>query len=165
MTDRTASPSSGVILRVMKRDRFTCTYCGKPGTDVELQVDHIIPVSKGGSNHIANLTTACRYCNQSKGNRIVSQTTTETHNGGLVGMWLHTFSEGKIDWQGHIVGMDGDIALVQLFSWLDGRPTKIEPITKSVIYSEDCTLYADGDAMSAAYLAYTDREAKKNGNQ
>jgi hypothetical protein len=164
MTDRTDSPSSGVILRAMKRDRFTCTYCGKPGTDVELQVDHIIPVSKGGSHHIANLTTACRHCNQSKGNREAPPRATETHNGGLVGMWLHTFADEEIDWQGRVVGMDGDIALVQLFSWLDGQPTKIEPIPKSVIYSDDCNLYADSDAMNTAYLAYTAREAIKNGN-
>jgi 5-methylcytosine-specific restriction protein A len=51
----------------MKRDKFRCTYCGAPGTDVELEVDHIIPVAKGGSHHMSNLTTACRMCNQCKG--------------------------------------------------------------------------------------------------
>lgn len=66
---RNDSPSAAVILRVFKRDRFQCTYCGAPGTDAELQADHIIAVSKGGSHHISNLTTACRVCNQSKGNR------------------------------------------------------------------------------------------------
>jgi hypothetical protein len=51
----------------MKRDRFRCTYCGIPGTDAELEIDHIIAIAKGGSNHISNLTTACRSCNQAKG--------------------------------------------------------------------------------------------------
>ncbi len=60
-------PSAAVRIRVMKRDRFRCTYCGAPGTDVELEIDHIIAVARGGSHHISNLTTACRNCNQTKG--------------------------------------------------------------------------------------------------
>lgn len=67
MTKRTHGPSSKVKMRVMKRDRFQCTYCGAPGTDAELEVDHIIAVSIGGSHHMSNLTTACRACNQKKG--------------------------------------------------------------------------------------------------
>jgi len=56
-----------IRLRVMKRDGFTCVYCGGHGKDCELEVDHRVPVSKGGNNHISNLFTACRDCNQSKG--------------------------------------------------------------------------------------------------
>lgn len=54
------------VLRVtvFERDDFTCQYCGARG--VSLQCDHIIPVSRGGSNELDNLTTACRPCNQSK---------------------------------------------------------------------------------------------------
>jgi len=66
---RKGGPSAAVRIRVMKRDRFRCTYCGVPGTDAELEVDHIIAVSRGGSHHMSNLTTACRKCNQSKGDR------------------------------------------------------------------------------------------------
>ena len=72
------SPSAAVIMRVFKRDKFTCNYCGVNGSEAELQCDHIIPKSKGGSNHISNLTTACRKCNQSKGNRNTMQVNTNT---------------------------------------------------------------------------------------
>jgi hypothetical protein len=54
---------------VMKRDNFKCNYCGKsPATDsnVELQIDHIIPVTKGGDNHLSNLKTICKDCNIGK---------------------------------------------------------------------------------------------------
>lgn len=54
---------------VMKRDNFKCNYCGKsPAIDsnVELQIDHILPVSKGGDNHISNLKTICKDCNIGK---------------------------------------------------------------------------------------------------
>ena len=47
----------------------TCTYCGK--TDVPLEIDHIHPRSKGGSDRISNLTLSCRPCNEKKGNRLV----------------------------------------------------------------------------------------------
>jgi 5-methylcytosine-specific restriction endonuclease McrA len=48
-----------------------CSYCGK--TDVPLQVEHIEPKSKGGSNRVSNLCLACEKCNQKKGNKDVKQ--------------------------------------------------------------------------------------------
>ena len=55
---------------ISQRDKFECQFCGsRPGNDC-LEIDHIIPVSKGGTNHDLNLTTACRKCNQGKAGRI-----------------------------------------------------------------------------------------------
>lgn len=55
---------------VLARDNFTCQICGaKAETGAELEVDHRIPVSKNGSNHISNLWTLCRLCNRGKGTR------------------------------------------------------------------------------------------------
>lgn len=42
-----------------------CAYCGKEG--VPLQVEHIVPRAKGGSNRVSNLTLACEACNTKKG--------------------------------------------------------------------------------------------------
>jgi len=49
-----------------KRDLFQCQYCGKTPPSVVLEIDHIKPVSKGGSNVIENLITACFDCNRGK---------------------------------------------------------------------------------------------------
>ena len=49
----------------LKKGSRSCTYCG--ATDVILEMDHIIPKSKGGDNSPENLTPACRPCNASKG--------------------------------------------------------------------------------------------------
>lgn len=70
----------------------------------------------------------------------------------LVGIFLHTLDEnGEINWQGQIIGMDGDMALVQLFSWWSGKPTNVVSIAKSVLYSENqCRLYATRDLWGAA---------------
>lgn len=56
---------------VLKRDGFKCNYCGRnPHEDnVKLHVDHIQPLSKGGSNNIDNLVTACEECNIGKSNK------------------------------------------------------------------------------------------------
>lgn len=54
---------------ILRRDNFTCTYCGAKAPDVELQVDHVVPEALGGSSDASNLTTACRDCNAGKGTR------------------------------------------------------------------------------------------------
>jgi hypothetical protein len=46
-----------------------CTYCGKE--DIPLQIEHIVPRAKGGSNRISNLCLACEKCNQAKGTKDV----------------------------------------------------------------------------------------------
>lgn len=55
-----------VRFEVLKRDRFTCQYCGKQAPDVVLNIDHITPLSKGGTNDITNLITSCFDCNSGK---------------------------------------------------------------------------------------------------
>lgn len=53
---------------VMSRDGFRCCLCGRTADHgVELEVDHVIPVSKGGTSDMSNLQTLCRDCNRGKG--------------------------------------------------------------------------------------------------
>ena len=61
-----------VRFEVFKRDKFTFVYCGKSAPDVTLEVDHIKPVSKGGTNDIMNLVTSCRECNRGKRDKLLS---------------------------------------------------------------------------------------------
>jgi len=49
----------------------TCAYCGK--TDVPLEVEHIIPKSRGGTNRVSNLTISCKRCNLKKGNKTAEE--------------------------------------------------------------------------------------------
>lgn len=61
------SVSARTRFEVFKRDKFTCQYCGKKAPDVVLHCDHIEPASKGGSDDMINLVTACDTCNGGKG--------------------------------------------------------------------------------------------------
>ena len=62
---RDAIPKS-TRFEVLKRDKFTCQYCGRSAPDVILEIDHIQPVAEGGDNSIINLITSCRDCNRGK---------------------------------------------------------------------------------------------------
>ena len=66
------SLSKKVRFEVFKRDNFTCQYCGGKAPQVVLEVDHIEPVSKGGTNDILNLVTSCFDCNRGKSDRRLS---------------------------------------------------------------------------------------------
>lgn len=48
-----------------------CAYCQV--TNIPLQIDHIIPRSKRGSNRVSNLTLACEKCNNKKGNKSIEE--------------------------------------------------------------------------------------------
>lgn len=60
---------------VFKRDRFTCSYCGRTPPEVLLEADHIIPRAAGGTDDLANLTTACATCNRGKAARLLEEGT------------------------------------------------------------------------------------------
>lgn len=56
--------------QVFQRDNWKCVACGKhPDDDIWLEVDHIIPRSKGGKNEITNYQTLCNVCNIGKSNK------------------------------------------------------------------------------------------------
>lgn len=60
---------------IKKRDNYTCCNCGNSiyaEPNLLLEIDHIIPVSKGGCTEEKNLQTLCWKCNRSKSDKIIS---------------------------------------------------------------------------------------------
>lgn len=51
---------------VLRRDNFSCRYCGASAPDVKLHVDHVTPVALGGTDQPENLVAACIDCNNGK---------------------------------------------------------------------------------------------------
>lgn len=50
---------------VFDRDGYRCVWCD---SEEDIELDHIVPFSRGGSDSESNLQTLCRSCNRSKGN-------------------------------------------------------------------------------------------------
>ena len=66
-TSRESVPDEVKVL-VWQRDQGKCVKCG---SQENLEYDHIIPVSKGGSNTARNIQILCETCNRSKGDSLV----------------------------------------------------------------------------------------------
>ena len=52
--------------KVFQRDGYRCRECGASKEETSLEIDHIVPVARGGKNDIDNLQTLCRECNRMK---------------------------------------------------------------------------------------------------
>ena len=153
------APSAAVRIRALKRDKYKCTYCGVSGNEAELEVDHIVPKSKGGSHHIANLTTACRKCNQKKSNRPMQATIQHCEPIGLVGLYAILLDdEGYMKYNGYVAGIFERFALFQYFSALTGSPTQIEAIAIEVLLDANkAKLFQHKDVAEIYY----EREARR----
>ncbi len=61
---------------IKERDHYTCQMCGASiytHPNIQFHIDHIIPVSKGGTTEESNLQTLCSHCNLSKSNKIIER--------------------------------------------------------------------------------------------
>ena len=61
--------SGSIRYEVLKRAKYRCELCGAHEADAALHVDHIVPRSKGGSDHLSNYQSLCVSCNTSKRDR------------------------------------------------------------------------------------------------
>ena len=68
--NRSRNISHSTIIRVARRDNNTCQICGKILLDRDIEIDHIIPYSRGGTSDESNLRVTCLECNRKKGKKI-----------------------------------------------------------------------------------------------
>lgn len=69
-------PKSEVRLsrkNIYERDRYTCQYCGEKLPSSKLNIDHVVPKSKGGRNSWDNLVCACIKCNTRKADKSLAE--------------------------------------------------------------------------------------------
>jgi len=72
--------TAAMIQEVQDAANGVCLYCGEHFE--EGHIDHIIPVSKGGTNDRENLVYCCAYCNMSKGDKLLGDWLREEQAGG-----------------------------------------------------------------------------------
>lgn len=72
---RRASLEKVSVYEILDRDikrlyRSPCIYCGSQDS---IQIDHVMPISRGGTHSIGNIVPACKTCNPSKGGRTIME--------------------------------------------------------------------------------------------
>lgn len=85
--------SNALRFEVFQRDRHTCQYCGRRAPEVELEVDHLIPVARGGTDAFENLITSCRECNSGKSAKLIERFT----HGHTKESWREKIREKRIE--------------------------------------------------------------------
>ncbi|MCX6748444.1 MAG: HNH endonuclease, partial [Candidatus Pacearchaeota archaeon] len=71
--------SSNLVNRfaILEKYNFSCAYCGRRPPEVALELDHVFPKSKGGTNGSSNRVPACWECNHGKRDKILSEESTK----------------------------------------------------------------------------------------
>lgn len=98
-------------------DRGTdCAYCQFPATEV----DHIVPVSRGGGVALANLAPACLECNAEKGDRTPGEWATERRERGLP--WPIPLFPYRLAEFIHRHGITPQVVGTDIPAWIRNRP-------------------------------------------
>ena len=62
--------SNEAIKHQLYAQRGRCFWCSVPLRGTQYQVDHVVPLARGGTNDLKNLVCTCPHCNMSKGARL-----------------------------------------------------------------------------------------------
>lgn len=128
--------SIGVALRfyILRRDNYTCQYCGARAPDAALHVEHRTPVAEGGTNDPENLCAACVRCNLGKGVGPARHTPTDKSE---VKLWLE---ERRAWWREWAMltpcgSAEGKVVLLVLANHADAGGDFGVPLSELVLYS------------------------------
>lgn len=148
LDNKRRSISKALRFKVFARDGFSCRYCGARRDDgAELHVDHVKPVSAGGTNDVANLVTACLPCNIGKGAVEIPEPVPfqlASIEKGEAAFGLRFDEDGYLRKQFHIDVLKPMVASVTLYSWFTGDPTDQETWLIEDLRSS-CLLFSERD--------------------
>lgn len=157
------SLSNRIRFEVFKRDSFKCQYCGSSSPDVVLEVDHIVPVAKGGTNELLNLVTSCWACNSGKSDKKLDDNSEiEKQRRMLDELNQKRLQlEMMMEWRNGINGIDNDKLYILIDKWeaetdfLFAGNLLAERQMKQLIKRYDFNLILDAiETCSQQYLQY-----------
>lgn len=76
---------------LLRRDNFTCQYCGKKLERKTATIEHVTPCAKGGLSTWTNCILACLECNQTKGNKYLHESDQKLLKAPYVPKWSPVF--------------------------------------------------------------------------
>lgn len=126
---------------ILKRDEFTCQYCGRRGG--ELEVDHVIPLCEGGTNEPENLKAACFECNRGKSG-VPLNGNTDSSSMPVIKFAIHVCRDGSVDWVGEILERSCDYISCEIIDavmancgvWSLSGEVKIEPANEWRLFTD-----------------------------
>ena len=108
MAGRSKIPES-IQEQVRQRANYLCEYChaSERWQYVRFTVDHVIPLSLGGSDSLENLALACFHCNRRKTNRVMATVPEENQEVAL-------FNPRQDGWSEHFIWSDDGLLIIGL---------------------------------------------------
>jgi len=165
MANRETIPKR-IRFEVLKRDSFTCQYCGASAPNVLLQIDHIIPVSKGGDNDIMNLITSCDSCNSGKSNIKLSDNSAMQKRKYQLDLLQEKREqiELMIEWQNELLDLDNVVvsSVAQVWNKLAGTEISKYGLAKISLLLKK---YSYEDLINAIQIACKQYLGKKDSNE
>lgn len=83
---------------VVQRDHSACQYCSLELKPREITIDHILPVSRGGTNDIENLCVSCLPCNLRKFTKLIAPLGEQTKTSIIVRPRMQMFDVAGMKW-------------------------------------------------------------------
>jgi HNH endonuclease len=99
--------SASLRRQVIERAGNRCEYCGlaQTGQEAAFHIDHVVPVTAGGSTNLENLALACVSCSLRKGARLLAQDPDTSEHVAVFHPRLHSW-RAHFRWEGaHVVGL------------------------------------------------------------
>lgn len=81
---------------VFEQSNGYCAICGKPLTPESYTVDHIVPLSRGGTNEMSNFRCVCKRCNEWKGDSLDGEMVTMLSQVGGYYMYNNPYSDATM---------------------------------------------------------------------
>jgi 5-methylcytosine-specific restriction endonuclease McrA len=77
---------------IFERDNWKCQYCGVKPAKADINLDHVVPRSRGGKTTWDNIVASCFRCNSKKGNKTLKQLGWKLQNSPTMPKWHPTIS-------------------------------------------------------------------------
>ncbi len=119
------------LRRFILSDGIDCAYCGFPATEI----DHIVPVSRGGGLALSNLAPACFECNHEKRDQTVAEWSQSRRTAGKP--WpIPGFAERVVEYLSRN-GITPELVGDDVRAWIESLPNGYKSLRVELVAARD----------------------------
>lgn len=107
--------------RILAKSYGSCVYCGfdENFLGAKHEIDHFVPVSRGGTNAHSNLVAACKSCNREKGDMLVEEYRAFLASLENVGSWLFDFENSNYGVSAGLLTREDEERILRRYDYLE----------------------------------------------